>query len=76
MKISPHQVGVQDLLATAQLMGYAPPEIVILGVQPVQISVGLEMSPAVATQIEPLARLVLTQLKAWGYTVQQKTQII
>ena len=71
MKLSPHQVGVQDLLATAQLLGYAPPEIVILGVQPAQLSVGLDMSPVVAAQVEPLARLALTQLQRWGYRVEK-----
>ena len=70
MKLSPHQIGVQDLLATAQLMGYTPPEVVILGVQPEQLSVGLEMSPVVTAQVEPLARLALSQLKKWGYQYQ------
>ncbi len=69
MKLSPHQIGVQDLLATAQLMGHTPPEVVILGVQPDWLSVGLEMSPPVAAQVEPLARMALTQLEAWGYSV-------
>jgi hydrogenase maturation protease len=67
MKISPHQIGVQDLLATAQLMGHTPPEVIILGVQPTWLSVGLEMSPAVTVQVEPLARLALSQLEKWGY---------
>jgi hydrogenase maturation protease len=68
-KISPHQIGVQDLLATAQLKGYTPPEVVILGVQPAQLGVGLEMSPVVSAQVEPLARLALVQLKKWGYQI-------
>ncbi len=67
MKISPHQIGVQDLLGTAQLMGYTPPVVVILGVQPAHLRVGLEMSPIVTAQVEPLARLALTQLEQWGY---------
>lgn len=67
-KISPHQVGVQDLLATAQLKGYAPPQIIIFGIEPGWLSVGLNMSPAVAAQVEPLAQLALNQLAAWGYT--------
>jgi len=73
MKTSPHQIGVQDLLATAQLKGYTPPEVVILGVQPGRLSVGLDMSPEVIAQIEPLAKLALAQLKKWGYapTVKQ-----
>lgn len=72
MKISPHQIGVQDLLATAQLMGHAPPEIVILGVQPRQLSVGLEMSSLVAAQVAPLGRLALDQLAKWGYQTTLK----
>ena len=71
MKISPHQIGVQDLLATAQLMGYTPPVVVILGVQPAHLSVGLDMSPAVAAQIEPLARLSVEQLETWGYQLTE-----
>jgi len=67
MKVSPHQIGIQDLLATAQLMGYTPPEVVILGVQPANMSVGLEMSPAVAAQVEPLGRLAMAHLEQWGY---------
>jgi len=72
MKISPHQIGVQDLLATAQLMGYTPPEVMILGVQPHWLRVGLELSPAAITQVEPLARLALLQLEKWGYRLETK----
>jgi hydrogenase maturation protease len=71
-KISPHQIGVQDLLATAQLKGYIPPELVIFGVQPGWLSVGLEMSPTVAAQIEPLGRLAVVQLEKWGYQVEAR----
>ena len=71
LKISPHQIGVQDLLATAQLMGYTPPQVVILGVQPAQLQVGLDMSTVVAAQVEPLARLAIAQLEAWGYRVRE-----
>lgn len=67
MKISPHQVGVQDFLAAAQLIGAQPPEVVILGVQPEWLNVGLDLSPAVAAQIEPLARQAVAQLQQWGY---------
>jgi Ni,Fe-hydrogenase maturation factor len=48
-------------------MGRTPPEVIILGVQPTWLSVGLEMSPAVTAQVEPLARLALSQLEKWGY---------
>ncbi|RME79105.1 MAG: HyaD/HybD family hydrogenase maturation endopeptidase [Chloroflexi bacterium] len=66
-KISPHQIGVTDLLATAQLMGYTPPEVVILGVQPRSMQVGLEMSPEVEAAVERLGQMALHQLEQWGY---------
>lgn len=74
-KISPHQIGVQDLLATARLKGYTPPDVVILGMQPDWLSVGLEMSPAVSNQIESLARLAASQLEKWGYRLQEELQL-
>jgi hydrogenase maturation protease len=67
IKVSPHQVGVHDLLAAAKLLGYAPPAIAVLGLQPEAFGVGLELSPTIAAQIEPLARRALEQLRAWGY---------
>src|SRR5512139_197144 len=36
-KLSPHQMGLQDLLAVAELQGYCPPEMVLWGVQPAEI---------------------------------------
>jgi hydrogenase maturation protease len=62
----------RPLLATAQLLGYTPPEVIILGVQPAHLSVGLEMSPTVASQVEPLARQALVQLEKWGYQFEAK----
>ena len=63
IKISPHQIGVQDLLATVQLLAYRPPEVVILGVQPARLRVGMDMAPTVTVQAEPPARLAVSQLK-------------
>lgn len=71
MKISPHQIGVHDLLAVAQLKDSTPPEVVILGVQPQNLGVGLELSPAVATRVEPLGHLAIEQLKTWGYQLTE-----
>ncbi|MDW8327263.1 MAG: HyaD/HybD family hydrogenase maturation endopeptidase [Anaerolineales bacterium] len=66
-KVSPHQVGVHDLLVAAKLLGCAPPTIAVLGLQPESLGVGLELSPTIAARIELLARRALEQLRAWGY---------
>lgn len=69
-KISPHQVGLKDLLTVATLQGFAPREMVLWGVQPERIEPGMELSPAVAVQLEPLAEKILAELARWGVAVQ------
>jgi hydrogenase maturation protease len=68
-KISPHQMGLKDLLAVARLMGHAPREMVLWGVQPETIEMGMDLSPAVAPALDILARNVLLELGRWGIRV-------
>ncbi|MCI0521817.1 MAG: HyaD/HybD family hydrogenase maturation endopeptidase [Chloroflexi bacterium] len=69
MKISPHEIGVPDMLFAARLMGCYPQNVVLLGVQPEVVEIGLDLSPAVAVQVETLVAQALEQLKTWGYAV-------
>ncbi len=64
-KVSPHQMGLKDLLAVAMLQGFAPREMVLWGVQPALIELGMELSPPVADALEPLTRHVVTELGRW-----------
>ena len=65
-KVSPHQVGLQDLLLVAGLQGHAVAEMVLWGVQPGSIDMDLEMSPEVAAAVIVLQDKVLQELAAWG----------
>jgi hydrogenase maturation protease len=65
-KLSPHQMGLKDLLAVAMLQGFAPQEMVLWGVQPERIEMSMELSPVVAAQLETLVEKVLTELTGWG----------
>lgn len=65
-KVSPHQMGLKDLLAVAMLQGFAPREMVLWGVQPALIDMGMELSPLVAARLEPLVRHVVAELDRWG----------
>jgi hydrogenase maturation protease len=71
-KVSPHQEGLQDLLAVAALKGYLPEEVVFLGVQVGSLGVSLELSPAVAAQVDPVVERVLEELARWGLEVERK----
>jgi hydrogenase maturation protease len=65
-KVSPHQMGLKDLLAVAMLQGFAPQEMVLWGVQPERIEMSLELSAVVAAQLDPLVEKVLAELAGWG----------
>lgn len=69
-KLSPHQMGLKDLLAVSMLMGVKPPEMVLLGVQPETIDIGLDLSPAVEAQFGTLVQNVLRELENWEIRVE------
>jgi hydrogenase maturation protease len=71
-KVSPHQEGLQDLLAVAAFKGYLPEEVVFLGVQVGSLGVSLELSPAVAAQVDPMVERVLEELDRWGIEFERK----
>jgi hydrogenase maturation protease len=66
VKISPHQMGLADLLAATRLRDVYPEQLVLWGVQPGVMSPGLELSSAVAAQVEVLVNSVLAELSWWG----------
>lgn len=65
-KVSPHQMGVKDLLSVAELLGHAPREMVLIGVQPGSIEMDTELTPEVEVKVDELARMVLDELDTWG----------
>lgn len=65
-KISPHQMGLKDLLSVAMLMGHAPREMVLVGVQPGSIEMGTELTCDVAAKVEYMVDNVLNELRNWG----------
>lgn len=65
-KVSPHQMGLKDLLAVSELMGHSPKEMVLIGVQPGSIEMEIGLTPEVKAQFETLISSVLTELAHWG----------
>jgi len=50
--VSPHQIGVGDLVAAARLMGTMPPRLTLVGIQPGEIAIGLELTDPVAAAVD------------------------
>jgi len=70
-KVSVHQMGVQDLLAVAELQGNLPGELVVWGVQPQTVEMGIELSPQVAPALDKVLDGVLVDLHRWGVEVSR-----
>jgi hydrogenase maturation protease len=66
VKVSPHQIGIKELLATARLMGCEPPKVVLWGMEPDRIEPGADFSPKIAQALPQLQTSVLDELKRWG----------
>lgn len=67
MKISPHEIGVPDMLFAAKLKGIFPQNIVLLGIQPQRVEIGVSLSDVVAGQIDTLLDQTVEQLDRWGH---------
>jgi hydrogenase maturation protease len=72
-RISPHQLGLSDLLATAHLIDRMPKRVVLFGIEPKSIETGLEMSEEVGGTIGRLADMVALELASFGLDVTPKS---
>ena len=70
--ISPHEIGVPDMLFAAKLKDVYPRNVVLWGVQPALLDIGLELSPVVQAQVDVLVNKVVEQLEQWKYQPKRK----
>ena len=67
-KMSLHQTGFQDVISTAELMGYKPAELLLIGVQPVELEdYGGGLRPIVADRIPAALQIARDWLAARGF---------
>ena len=66
-RLSVHQVGVADLLDAARLIGRYPASLVLLGVVPEAIGLGVGRSRAVEAAVSALVPVIVQEVKELGY---------
>ena len=71
-RLSPHQVGVADLLDGARLLGGLPETLVLLGIVPAHLELSIERSPAVEARIDDLVRATVDEAARFGHTFQPR----
>jgi hydrogenase maturation protease len=62
-RISLHQVGLIEALTVARKMGCAPNEVVIIGVEPMEMDTGLEPTGPIKQRIPEIINTVLEEIK-------------
>jgi hydrogenase maturation protease len=65
-KFSMHEVNLRDVLGIAQHLFLSPMEIVIFGVQPKEISWGMELSPEIEAAVPRGIEMVEKELERMG----------
>jgi hydrogenase maturation protease len=73
-RLSPHQVGVADLLDAARLIGSYPRTVTLLGLVPGSIDLGVVRSSAVNQSLDELVRAVVREVQSLGYKMLKEPQ--
>ncbi len=61
LKVSPHEITLPDFLAAARLRDLYPKEVVVWGMQPALLDVGIELSPALFEKLDILVNHVVNE---------------
>lgn len=70
IKLSPHQQTIQDVLGWLEFRCGRPKRFAAIGVQPQRIEIGLALSPAVESALEPSLTEAVRILQAWGHEIE------
>jgi hydrogenase maturation protease len=70
-RITPHQLGLSDLLATAKLTDQMPAYLVLFGVEPKSLETGLGFTPEVEGAVEKVVVHVAEELRRLGYNLEE-----
>lgn len=62
LKVSPHEITLPDFLAAARLRDLYPKEVVVWGMQPGSLEVGVELSPEIETRMDALVEYVVQEI--------------
>lgn len=74
-KTSVHQVGVKDLIFALKFMNKSPEETCLIGVEPENMDILLDLSPRLKEVFPHLIRAVVTRLLRWGVQLKDKSML-
>ncbi len=65
IKMSQHQLLFQEVLALAQVRGHLPEHLTLIGIQPANLEVGVDLSPTVAQTLPQLIARAEEIVQEW-----------
>lgn len=74
VRVTPHQLGLSDVLATLELSGEQPGTVSVLGLVPFSLELNLQLSTAIQSRLGALVQAAVDELSAWGYPPVPKLQ--
>lgn len=74
VKMSPHQIGIQEMLLISEMRGACPDDLTFFGIIPESLEPGNELSPALQAGLAQIARLVAAELSEAGIEITAKEQ--
>lgn len=66
IKMSPHQLGIQEMLLLSEIRGRCPEQVTLFGMVPKSYQAGVELSPELAVRLPELAGLLQAELQTAG----------
>ncbi|MDF1527794.1 MAG: HyaD/HybD family hydrogenase maturation endopeptidase [Sedimenticola sp.] len=71
-KISPHQIGLSDLLALLTVQGQAPKKITIIGMVPQSFATHIGLTEGVMAKMDEMVELLVDELRSLGIAVKPR----
>lgn len=71
-KLSPHQIGLSDVLATLALMGERPRAITVIGVEPVSLGTAMALTPQVQALLPKVVEQLAKELRQLGVMLERR----
>jgi len=75
-RLSPHQVGVADLLEAARLIGRYPATVTLLGLVPDAIELAVARSNAVDANIDALVAAIAREVQSLGHEMVRDPDVV
>lgn len=74
-QLSVHEIGLRDVMDMARLAGRLPPERALIGIQPVSLDWGTELTPRVTAGVDQAVQLALDWLDRWPASIDAGVKV-